>query len=121
MWNQMVWPKWKPLLWYFKPTENVSSPTMYSDIADYIESEPPKKELHEWEQSAVEVEHFLKVLTVENQIVLDPLMGSGTTGITSLRLNRKFIGREIDKQRFEIAKANIHKATNKTKQKQGMS
>ena len=35
-------------------------------------------------------------------------MGSGTTGIAALNLNRKFIGIEIDKERFEIAKANIH-------------
>ena len=51
---------------------------------------------------------FLKPLTVENQIVLDPFMGSGTTGIAALNLNRKFIGIEIDKERFEIARANIH-------------
>ena len=85
-----------------------SAPTMYTDIGDFIESEPPKKELHEWEQSAIEVVHFLKPLTVENQIVLDPFMGSGTTGIATLNLNRKFIGIEIDKERFEIARANIH-------------
>ena len=29
-------------------------------------------------------------------------MGSGTTGIAALNLNRKFIGIEIDKERFEI-------------------
>ena len=62
MWNQRVWPKFKPLLWYFKPKENTNEngPTMYSDIGDFIESEPPSKELHKWEQSAVEVEHVLK-------------------------------------------------------------
>ena len=52
---------------------------------------------------------FVKVLTVENQVVLHPLMGVGTTGITSLRLNRKFIGIEIDKEKFEIARHQIHK------------
>ena len=49
MWNQRVWPKWKPLLWYYKPKENTTNengPTMYTDIGDYIESEPPLKELH---------------------------------------------------------------------------
>ena len=73
-----------------------------------MESAPPSKELHKWEQSAIEVEHVVKVLTVENQIVLDPFMGSGTTGIAPLNLKRKFIGIEIDKERFEIARANIH-------------
>jgi DNA modification methylase len=35
------------------------------------------------------------------------MMGSGTTGIAALRLNRKFQGIEIDKEKFEIAKVRI--------------
>ena len=55
---------------------------------------------------------MIKALTVENQIVLDPLMGSGTTGIAALNLNRKFIGIEIDKEKFEIARYRIHNINN---------
>jgi len=40
----------------------------------------------------------------ENDLVLDPLMGSGTTGIACKNLNRNFIGIEIDKTYFEYAK-----------------
>ena len=117
MWNLRAWAKFKPLLWYYKPKENTNEkgPTMYTDIADFIESEPPKKELHKWEQSAVEVVHFLKPLTVENQMVLDPLMGSGTTGIAALNHNRKFIGIEIDKETFEKARGNIHNHSSSSK------
>jgi DNA modification methylase len=46
----------------------------------------------------------------ENQIVLDPFMGSGTFGIASLKLNRKFIGIEKDPGRFRVAEANISKS-----------
>ena len=88
---------------------------MYTDIGDFIESEPPNKVAHEWEQSIVEVVHFLKPLTVENQIILDPLMGSGTTGIAVLNHNRKFIGIEIDKDNFEIAKHRISKVVKENK------
>ena len=35
------------------------------------------------------------------------MMGTGTTGIATLNLNRKFIGIEQDKKTFEIAKARI--------------
>ena len=80
---------------------------MYSDIADFVESAPPTKELHKSEQSAIEVEHVVKILTVENEIVLDPFMGSGTTGIASLNLNRKFIGVEKDREKFQIATQNL--------------
>jgi len=39
----------------------------------------------------------------ENDLVLDPFMGSGSTGIACLKLNRKFIGIEIDTNYFDIA------------------
>jgi site-specific DNA-methyltransferase (adenine-specific) len=55
----------------------------------------------------VEAEHYKSPLTVENQLVLDPFLDSGPTGIADLNLNRKFIGIEIDKDRFEIAKVSI--------------
>jgi site-specific DNA-methyltransferase (adenine-specific) len=41
--------------------------------------------------------------------VLDPFMGSGTTGIACIRTGRRFIGVEIDAHYFEIAKARIVK------------
>ena len=77
-------------------------------IDDVIYSTPPKKELHKWEQSTAEAEHIINGLTVgENQIILDPFMGAGTFGKASLKLKRKFIGIELDPQRFEVAKANL--------------
>lgn len=45
----------------------------------------------------------------ENDTVLDPFMGSGTTGVACKRLNRNFIGIELDKNYFEIAKNRIEK------------
>ena len=43
----------------------------------------------------------------ENDIVLAPFMGSGTTGVACKRLNRNFIGIEIDEKYFDIAKERI--------------
>ena len=40
-------------------------------------------------------------------VVLDPFMGSGTTGVACKNLNRKFIGIELDENSFEIAKNRI--------------
>lgn len=40
----------------------------------------------------------------ENDVVLDPFMGSGSTGVACVESGRKFIGVEIDKQYFDIAK-----------------
>ncbi len=40
-------------------------------------------------------------------LILDPFMGSGTTGVAAVRLGRRFIGVEIDPDYFEIAKRRI--------------
>ena len=46
----------------------------------------------------------------EFDVVLDPFMGSGTTGVACKNLNRNFIGIEKDEKYFEIAKARIEAA-----------
>lgn len=51
---------------------------------------------------------LISLCTIKNQTVLDPFMGSGSTGVSSLNLNRKFIGYEKDKTYFEIAKNRIN-------------
>jgi DNA modification methylase len=73
-------------------------------IGDYIESIPPSKIEHEWQQSTIEAEYIIKNLTMENQTVLDPMMGSGTTGIAALKLNRKFIGIEKTQKHLRLLK-----------------
>lgn len=98
--------EWKPLLWYVKGDKLTEG---HLTMGDRIERSRPNKGLHTkgWDQSPIEAQHVIKGLTVENQVVLDPMMGSGTTGIAALSLKRKFIGIEIDRDEFEIAKANI--------------
>ena len=52
--------------------------------------------------------------TEEGDTILDPFMGSGTTGVACAQLGRKFIGIEIDKDYFEIAKKRIELAYSQT-------
>lgn len=49
--------------------------------------------------------------TDENDLVLDPCMGSGTTGIACKELSRNFIGIELDEKYYEVAKNRIEEAT----------
>lgn len=55
------------------------------------------------------IENLIINSSEENQIVLDPFMGSGTTGEASIKLNRNFIGIEIDKTYFNTAKERIER------------
>ena len=53
---------------------------------------------------------FIKAFSNEGDKILDPFMGSGTTGVASKNLNRSFIGIELDDNYFEIAKERIELA-----------
>lgn len=54
-------------------------------------------------------EHLIRVGSDENDIVLDPFMGSGTTGEACIRQNRKFIGIEKNDEFFKMACRRIQK------------
>ena len=49
----------------------------------------------------------------EGDIVLDPFMGSGTTGLAALELNRKFIGIELNEEYFDLSKQRILEKSSK--------
>ena len=55
------------------------------------------------------LKHILKIASDENDVILDPFMGVGSTGIASLLMKRKFIGIEIDKEYYNATKARIAK------------
>lgn len=56
------------------------------------------------------IEFFLKLLTNEGDTVLDPFMGSGTSGVVARRLKRNFVGVELDDKYFANAKRRIEEA-----------
>lgn len=55
------------------------------------------------------MEYLIKTYSNENFTVLDNCMGSGTTGVACKKLNRNFIGIEIDTEFFNLAKERIEK------------
>ncbi len=74
--------------------------------------------LHPSEKPVQLIDIFVKNSTQPNQIVLDPFLGSGSTGISCLNNNVSFIGIEKDTKWFEPAKERILKRYNELKKKQ---
>lgn len=65
-----------------------------------------------WHPEAVNlqvVQRAVELNSLENDIVLDITMGSGTTGVACKNLNRDFIGIELDEKYFKIAEERINK------------
>ena len=63
--------------------------------------------LHPTQKPIKLLEYLLTKFSDEGQTILDPFMGSGSTGVAAKNLNRKFIGIELDEAYFEIAKNRI--------------
>lgn len=60
------------------------------------------------------LEYLIKTYTGEGMTVLDNTMGSGSTGVAAVNLNRNFIGMELDENYFKVAKEHIEKADRST-------
>jgi site-specific DNA-methyltransferase (adenine-specific) len=56
------------------------------------------------------MEWALTRVSFEGELVLDPFMGSGTTGVAAVNLGRKFIGIEIEPKYFDTARRRISEA-----------
>lgn len=56
------------------------------------------------------LEYLIKTYTNEDSLVLDFTMGSGSTGVACMETNRNFIGIELDKKYYDIAKQRINEA-----------
>lgn len=67
------------------------------------------KNIHDTEKPIDLMYILVSNSSLEDEIVLDPFMGVGSTGIACKKLNRKFIGVEIDEHYFNIAKERIEK------------
>jgi len=64
--------------------------------------------LHPTQKPVALMEYLIRTYTQEGETVLDNCMGSGTTGVACVNTGRKFIGIELDKDYYEIARKRIH-------------
>lgn len=68
---------------------------------------PPKKNSHPTVKPVSLMAYLCRLVTPPNGIVLDPFMGSGSTGIAARLEGFRFLGMEMDKDYFKIAEARI--------------
>ena len=67
-------------------------------IKNYFEFKRGSNKFHPTQKPLDLIETFIKLYTKENDVVLDFVMGSGTTGVACKKLNRRFIGVEIEEK-----------------------
>lgn len=64
--------------------------------------------LHPTQKPVALLEELIKTFSNPNDVVLDNCMGSGSTGVACINTNRNFIGIELDKKYFDIAKRRLY-------------
>jgi len=87
---------WKPIVVFQK------EPCISVEFDDYISRPKPNKDIHEWKQDVDSAMHVIKSLTNEHDVILDPMVGTGTTIEASLILNRRVIEVEKDRELYEM-------------------
>lgn len=98
-------------LLYFRKGSGKCFPESYEDAKTFYIAPINHKDKKEYGHPTIKpldiTEKIIRNSTREGQLVLDPFMGSGTTGVAALNNNRNFIGIELDEGYFNIAKNRI--------------
>ncbi len=87
-----------------KNNESMYNPPLPNSILE-INSQKGK---HSTQKPDALMEWILKYYSKDNDIVLDPTMGSGSMGVACKKMNRKFIGIEKDEEIFKVAEERIN-------------
>jgi len=97
-----VMDAWKPVLIFQKGKSK-----LLKTVRDVVENETREKDLHEWQQGLPGMKKFVEIFTEPGDIVCDPMFGSGTVALACKELKRKFVGAEINKEAFNLAKVRL--------------
>lgn len=100
-----IWAVKKGAKWVFnRQLETYERPLIKTKVT-------PKSEKvdkgHPTQKNVETMEWLIERLTNERDVVLDPFMGSGTTGVACNNLNRLFIGYELDENYYSMAKTRM--------------
>lgn len=98
-------------LLYFRKGKGKCFPKSYDDAKTFYVAPINHKDKKMFKHPTIKpldiTEKIIRNSSKEGQIVLDPFMGSGTTGVACVNTDRKFIGIEIDKEYFDIAQKRV--------------
>ena len=93
-----------------KAVEVKSDGERYPRTVQYFVTAEKEGKLHPTQKPIALTEYFVKTFSNPGDVILDNTMGSGTTGVACVNLDREFIGIEKDKEYFDIAVERISEA-----------
>jgi site-specific DNA-methyltransferase (adenine-specific) len=93
VWDRKINTFWKPVLLF---TNGDSSESEWVGDVCQSKTNDNDKRFHGWGQSETGMADIIDRFTKENELVLDPFVGGGTTGVVAVKMGRRFIGIDID-------------------------
>lgn len=90
-----------------KPFEYMDDGTRHPTQVLRFNRDNPRQRIHPTQKPVELLEYLIKTYSNDGDVVLDPCMGSGSTGVACLNTDRKFIGIELDDNYFKVAKQRI--------------
>jgi len=99
LWERKVNTFWKPVLWFVKGKYEGD---WTGDVAKSNENDNDKR-FSQWGQSESGMRSLVEKLSQPNQLIVDPFMGAGTTGVAALKLGRRFTGFDVDSKMVKIS------------------
>jgi len=111
------WSKWQPILFYGNDPapgfENFNGGSRSDRIhfsGGQAKIDGAAGDIHTCPKPLEFMKRLVARCTIEGESVLDPFMGSGTTGVAAVQMGRDFIGIEREERYFEIALRRIEEA-----------
>lgn len=116
-------PVFEPIVWLQKPykqgdtlTDNLlnngvgcfNSSVFQNNLITFRNQILKEDKVHPTQKSVDLMCKLIELVTLEGQTVLDPFMGSGSTGVACKRVNRNFIGIELNEEYYKISKKRIN-------------
>lgn len=100
-------PSYETILVASKDPDDYAFYPQYSSNVLVYKPHIPQNGEHPTQKPVDLIQHLLKNHTKKEDIILDPFMGSGTTGVACKQLRRNFIGYELDPNYFKMAEKRI--------------
>jgi site-specific DNA-methyltransferase (adenine-specific) len=104
IWQRQVFSGWKPVLWFIKG--EYQGDWKY----DVLRSDAPDKEHHVWGQSESGMAEIVERFSSPGDLILDPFLGGGTTGVVAVKMDRAFVGIDCDEAALVTTQARLTEA-----------
>ncbi len=99
-WHQCrnVVVRWRPVLIFYKKFWR----NIHGRWEDLVQGKGKDKNWHPWQQALGDVQHWVMTFSKPNDLVCDPCAGSFTTAVACQRLQRRFVGCDVDQHCVDV-------------------